>query len=311
MKHTMGILQVALFGDMRVTQDNWLTEVSLTREIQALLAFLLLQRHKVHFRDVLADIFWGEQSQERARGSLNTAVWKLKKALEPKGVFPGTYLKTSHQSGVTFNRESQYWLDIEVFENETNGILVRPFQTAEDSHIRSLEKTLELYRGELLEGLYEEWALRERERFRALYLKSLIYLLQYYGFHDAYEIAISYGQQILDLDPLREEIHREIMRLYLGNGQRALAIRQYEICRVTLDKEFGIAPMEDTQALYAQIFMRKSGSVSAPVMEEKISLDQAFRQLREATQNIELARAQVQQAFQLIAKISEHLEEKL
>ena len=77
----MGMLQVELFGEMRVTHNNWLTEVTITRDIQSLLAYLLLQRHRVHSRDVLADIFWGEQSQEKARGSLNTALWKIKKAL--------------------------------------------------------------------------------------------------------------------------------------------------------------------------------------------------------------------------------------
>ncbi len=305
----MGILQVALFGDVRLTHDNWQTEVTVTRDIQALLAYLLLQRHRVHFREVLADMFWAEHSQERARGSLNTALWKLKKALEPKGIPAGTYLKNSHQGGVAFNRESQYWLDIEVFENETNRILVRPFQAVEEIHIKGLKKTLGLYNGELLEGFYKDWALRERERLRAFYLRSLIYLLQYYGFHQAYETAITYGLQILDLDPLREEIHREIMRLYLGNGQRALAIKQYEICCTTLDKELGIGPMEDTQALYVQIYAQGARTSSSMILGEQISIDQAVRQLKEASQAIDLAKEQVRQAFQLIAKLSDRPDE--
>src|SRR5688500_14067730 len=159
----MGILQVALLGGVRLTHDNWQTEVTVTRDIQALLAYILLQRHKVHFREVLADLFWGEHSQERARGSLNTALWKLKKALEPKGIPAGTYLKNTQQGGVAFNRESQYWLDIEVFENETNRILACHIPVVEEGLIKNLERTLELYKGDLLEGFYKDWALRERE----------------------------------------------------------------------------------------------------------------------------------------------------
>ena len=301
----MGILQVALFGGMRVTHNNWLTEVIMTREIQALLAYLLLQRQRVHSREVLAGIFWGEHSQEKARGSLNTALWKLKKALEPEGIPTGTYLKNTHLSEVGFNKESPYWLDIEVFEREVNRILACPFPTVEEIQIIDLEKVLELYRGELLEGFYDNWAVRERERLRALHLRSLAYLLQYYGFHGVCEKAITYGQQVLELDPLREEIHREMMRLYLKTGQRALALRQYENCRSALTKEFGISPMEDTQTLYSQIFTESERSRLLQGSEEQINIDQALRQLKEADRAINLAKEQIQQTLQLIGKFSE------
>ena len=101
----MGILQITLFGCVRVTHSNWQTAVVLTREIQALLAFLLIHRHRVHSREVLADIFWGEHSQGRARASLNTALWKLKKALEPEGIPAGTYLINNLPGEVGFNRK--------------------------------------------------------------------------------------------------------------------------------------------------------------------------------------------------------------
>ncbi|HXQ32590.1 MAG TPA: winged helix-turn-helix domain-containing protein, partial [Anaerolineales bacterium] len=175
----MGILQVGLFGGVRATHNNWMTEIQLTRENQGLLAFLLLQRHKVHSREILADMFWGEHSQQKARGSLNTALWKLKKAIEPEGIPAGTYLKNSYPGEVGFNKDSQYWLDVEIFEQGINKILVRPFESVEEVHLVDLNTVLGLYKGDLLEGLYSDWALRERERLRALHLKSLIYLLQY------------------------------------------------------------------------------------------------------------------------------------
>lgn len=301
----MDILQVELFGGVRATHNNWLTEVCITREIQSVLGYLLVERHRVHSRDVLAGIFWSEQGQEKARGSLNTALWKLKKALEPEGIPPGTYLKMTHPGEVGFNKESPHWLDIEVFEENINDVLTSPFQIVEETHLRNLEKVLGLYKGDLLEGWYKDWALRERERLRAIYLKSIIYLLQYYEFHGVYEKAITYGQQVLELDPLREEIHREMMRLYLNNGQRALALRQYENCRSVLAKEFGISPMEDTQVLHTQIITGSEQSRPHRGSEEQISVNQAVRQLKEADRAINLAKERIQQALQLIAKFSE------
>jgi len=298
----MGILQITLFGGVRVTHNNLLTEVRLTREIQALLAYLLLQRHRVHPREVLAGIFWGERSQEKARGSLNTALWRLKKELEPEGIPSGTYLISTHPGEVGFNRESQYWLDVEVFEEETNHFLTYPSQTADETHVQELEKILGLYKGELLEGIYKDWALRERERLRLLHLRGLLYLLQYYRFHGVYEKGIAYGQHILELDPFREGIHREMMRLYLLNGQRAQAARQYEICRNMLAKELGISPMEETQALYVRILSEVHNDRSPLISDESSDLEQAIEQLHKASKTIDVGQAQIQKAILFITK---------
>jgi DNA-binding SARP family transcriptional activator len=302
----MGILQVTLFGGIRITKNNWTTEIKIPREVQLLLAYLLIHRHRPRPREVVAGIFWGELGQERAHASLSNTLWKLKKVLEPDGIPAGTYLVNNHAGEVGFNRESQYWLDVEVFEQETCHLLASPPHNADESNIHDLEKILGLYQGEFLEGSYKEWALGERERLRILYLKSLRYLLQYSRLHGLYEDGLAYGQQILNVDPLREDIHREMMRLYQDNGQRALAVRQYEACRMTLAKEFSIAPMEDTQALYTAILTEADRSHSPTACNQQTSIDQAIGQLRQANQTIDLAKEQIQLALQLIAKSSEN-----
>jgi DNA-binding SARP family transcriptional activator len=92
----------------------------------ALLGYLLLPRHRAHPREVLADKFWGEHSHEKERWALNTALWRWKKALEPEGIPARTYLINTHSGEVSFNRESQYWLDGECFEQETNQLIAYP-----------------------------------------------------------------------------------------------------------------------------------------------------------------------------------------
>ena len=300
----MGILQIKLFGGVRLSHNDWITEVILTREIQILLAYLLLHRHRFHSRDVIAGVFWGDQSQERSRGSLNTALWKLRKVLEPEGISAGTYLKNSYPGEVGFNRKSPYWLDIEVFERQVNQILMYHFQSVNETHVATLEKTLKLYRGELLEGFYDDWTLWERERLRTLYLKSLIYLMRYYGSHRKHEEAITYGQRILSLEPTREETHCEMMRLYMESGERSLALRQYEICCSTLAENYGIVPMEETQTLYNQILNEGSNSHLIE-SREQIGVDQVLRQLAETSQTLELAKEQIQQVLNLITKSTE------
>jgi DNA-binding SARP family transcriptional activator len=177
----------------------------------------------------------------------------LRCALEPGDTRKGTYLITTSLGEVGFNRDSEHWLDVAVFEDETAPITRKPIEIMEGHEAANLEKALDLYIGDFLEGSYEDWALCERERLRALYLKGLAHLMEYHRHHREYEKAIRCGQEILKHDPLREEVHRTIMRIYWESGQRALAIRQYRTCCQMLVAELDVPPMEETETLHAQI----------------------------------------------------------
>jgi DNA-binding SARP family transcriptional activator len=302
----MSVLRIYLFGSVRIVHDGRPAEVNVTRIVQALLAYLLLQRHRCHSREVLTGLLWGDHREDRAHGCLNTALWRLRRVLEPEGIPRGTYLMTTPAGEVGFNRERDYWLDVEVFEAQVGQVLAQPFTAMEAADVEELEQTLQLYSGDLLEGFYDNWALREQERLRCLYLNSLAHCMYYYRHHGAYEESLACGQQILNRDPLREEIHRDMMRLYLDAGRRALAVRQYETCHAILATELGIPPMEETQALYAQIApLAGHHRRQSPVAAEVTTLQQALQQLGKAMQACDKAREQVQRAIQLVEGFTE------
>jgi DNA-binding SARP family transcriptional activator len=233
------------------------------RSVKALLGYLTLFRYRFHAREVLAGLFWGDSSEKRARSCLSTTLWRLRKVLEPGSIPSGAYLVTTPTGEIGFNRKSDHWIDIEVFEDRIKPILAIPCESLKAIEVSQLERFLHLYKGELLEGFYDEWAIRERERLRSMFVKGQIHLLQYYSHHHAWEQGLACAQNIINLDPLREEIHREMMRLYFKNGQRALALRQYEKCRETLASELDVLPMKETQILYHQIFQNSGGELPA------------------------------------------------
>jgi DNA-binding SARP family transcriptional activator len=301
----MGALRISLFGTVRVAHDGSRSDVAVARAVQALLAYLLLHRHRGHPREVLTGLFWPDHSDERARGCLSTALWRLRRVLEPTGVTPGTYLLTSPAGEVRFNCANEFWLDVGAFEDGVGRALARPLEAMDADDARALGEAVQLYSGELLDGFYDDWALRERERLRLRYLDGLVRLMRYHGRHDAYEEALARGQDVLRHDPLREEIHREVMRLHAKAGQRARAARQYESLREILGAELGIAPMPETQALYEQLVqpasLRRSTASQAP---EPGGLPQALRQLRVALQDLDRAREQLQRAIRLVEQSS-------
>jgi DNA-binding SARP family transcriptional activator len=246
----MALLRIQLLGAVRVFHADHTYDARLTQALQPLLAWLVLNRKKTHAREALTELFWAEQREDRARRCLSTALWRLKQALEPDGVQPGAYL-ISTAATVGFNNDSDHWLDVAAFEEGVGLLRTLGHATGNAHDWLRAEGAIGHYTGDLLEGFYEDWAIRERERLRLLYLDSLATLLTHYSQADAHDDALRCGQQILALDPLREDIHRELIRLHLQRSHRALALRQYEQCRAVLADELGVEPMEETRALCA------------------------------------------------------------
>ncbi len=303
----MSVLSVFLFGEVEIRHNVFPIKKTLTRATKGLLAYLLLQRNHGCQRDVLADLFWGDCPQERARSCLSTALWRLRDVLEPSSVPRGAYLITTTSGEISFNWESDHWFDLGAFEERVNRALSLPIQDLQPAEARKLERALQLHRRELLEEFYEDWALRERERMRWLYLNGLTHLMRYYHLHRTYEEGLACGQQILQHDPLREEIHREMMQLYWRSGQRALAVRQYETCRQVLADELKILPMEETQALYQQILI-DDGPMRADLVSamQGATLSQAAHQIQQTMKLLNEAQRQLKQAIEHLERSTEN-----
>jgi DNA-binding SARP family transcriptional activator len=300
----MDMLRIRLFGSVRVGFAGSASTVKMTHSVQALLAYLVLYRDRAHSRDVLVGQFWGDTSEERARHALNTTLWRLRRVLRAPEEPGASFILTTDAGEIGFNRHSSYWLDVAVFEKAARRLLAAPVEAASAADVAAMEQSLQLYCCDLLEGFYDDWALRERERLRLLHLQCLTYLMQYHKQQGACEKSLARGREILDRDPLREEIHREMMRLYLENGQRALAIRQYQILRQVLAVELGIPPMEESQALYRQMAPAQVASEPA----DPTLLRQALQQLQHAMSALGSAEGDLQRAIQRVEMLAGHLD---
>ncbi|MBE9508352.1 MAG: tetratricopeptide repeat protein [Chloroflexi bacterium] len=86
-----------------------------------------------------------------------------------------------------------------------------------------------------------------------MYLDIADRLSEYYVGQGEYTAAIALCRKILARDNCREEAHCRLMRCYLAQGQRHLAVRQYQTCVEALKEELDLAPSEETVALYRRI----------------------------------------------------------
>ena len=249
----MANLQIHLLGDVKIVHSNNHCTEKVTKSVQNLLAYFLLRGRRVFQRAALAGLFWGNLSEEHARNCLNTAVWRLRRAIEPKGIRRGAYLQTFGSEEIGFNFNSDYWLDIEEFERSAKKILTKKTEHMNGHDERELRNAVSLYRGELLEGFYNDWVIFERRRLHEIFLNSLERLMNYCGIKNDYESACFFAQWILSEDPLREDVHRILIELYIKQGHRSKAIRQYQTCCALLKKELNIYPMDETVYLYTKL----------------------------------------------------------
>lgn len=299
----MNSLRISLFGRMEITHQERMLAGRPSQLAHDLLAYLLLNGRRYHSRERLVALFWPDHDSSRARSCLSTTLWRLRRRLEPEDTPPGTYLLTSDKGDVSFNWASDHWLDVVVFETALEAILTRPLPDITPREVDDLATTLDLYSENLLEGVYRDWAVRERERLRQRYLAGQYYLMRYYESQGAYEKSLTYGQQILSFDPLRENIHRDLMRLHWQQGQVPLAIRQYQTCRQILASHLDIDPMAETQALYQKI-IGMDDTTDGTGESHVPTLHQALRHLEEATSEFRRARQKLEQATRLVEQVT-------
>ena len=201
--------------------------------LRALVALLALAPAAGWPRDELTNLLWGERDTEQARASLRQALAELRRIMG--------------SSSLSTDRETA------VFEPLVVSIDVVEFTKL--SKAEELEAAAALYRGELLEGVslpggaFADWLLVERTRYSDMAANVLSRLLA----TQSGKAAISTAQWLLQVDSCREETHRALMRLYFEQGNRSMALRQYQICRDNLRRELGVKPDPETDQMYRDI----------------------------------------------------------
>ena len=273
------MLEVKLFGSGQVLFDG--APVAGFPRQQPCLVFcylLLSPNHPIH-RDQLAAVFWGDYPAQAARKHLRNTLWKLRQFLECAGINPDTYLLISDDS-VSFVNTSPYRLDTQVFETVAARFQDKPGESLSAEQAAELEQAVSLYTGDLLEGVYEDWCLYERERFNLLYLSALGKLMNYHEKNGQYERGLAYGERILARDNTREKVHLQMMRLYWLLGDRQAALAQYRRCAQILHEELNILPMKETTAVYQQMIHNQyapSGSLAQRAAAPEASAEASAR----------------------------------
>jgi DNA-binding SARP family transcriptional activator/predicted ATPase len=237
-------LKIYLLGQFKLLADERRIELT-SRPAQSLLAYLTLNAGVNQRREKLAALLWPEATESNARSYLRQALWRIRKALESASLSGEDFLTISDIS-VTFNQDSDYWLDAAIL-----------LQTAEDKSLVELSETASLYRGELLPGFYEEWVVLERDSLESAYHHKMNKLLERLIQTEAWDDAIEWSEQWIKLGHAPEPAFRALMQAYAGLGDKGMVTSTYQRCVDSLNRELSLEPSSETIQIYEQILHKQ------------------------------------------------------
>jgi len=226
----------------------------------ALLAYLLLSRSgEFHRRDSLLALFWPETDQEHGRKALSQALSFLRKELGEGVLLTRGVEEVGVDSG-------QVWCDVLAFQEALKG--------------EDWADALELYRGDLLEGLhvrgapdFVDWVDRERVRLREEAAGAAWRLAHRFIGEGKPVEAERTAQRALGLVTTDESPVREFMEALARGGDRGATLRFYEKFKGVLERDLGVKPAPETEALAQAI---REGEIRSEVRERVAEVEKRW-----------------------------------
>lgn len=247
------MLAIHLFGHMRLLVDGKTQKFTALPKSLPLLAYLLLNRKTPLSRANLAYQLWPDCDETTARANLRRHLHTLKNTL-PKTSEDQPWLLITTTT-VQWNQATDYWLDVAEFEQLIQA--------------NRLDEAVDVYGGELLNEVYEDWLIVERDYWHNIYLNALGSLVHQHQSRGEHEQAMRYALQVLSYDGMREDMVRTLMVLHYEQGDRAGAIQEYQRFKKSLWSELAVLPMPETTALYNLINENRPLTPGTPSPSQK------------------------------------------
>jgi predicted ATPase/DNA-binding SARP family transcriptional activator len=231
------MLVVKLLGQFSVQLHAQPIEIP-SRPAQTLFAYLALHPDTAFRREKLAGLIWPDANESNARSNLRHALWRIRKALgEPAGQ---DYFFTDDLT-LTFNPQPGCWIDAVLLGGKSGP--ASP----------TLEEQVAAYQGELLPGFYDDWITIERERLQAAFESKIETLIDRLSGEKRWADVIEWAGHWIRFGTAPEPAYRALMLAHARSGHKAKVKEIYQHCLEALQREYGVEPSEETQALYQQL----------------------------------------------------------
>ncbi|GAC1360601.1 MAG: hypothetical protein NVSMB38_44500 [Ktedonobacteraceae bacterium] len=269
-QQTLPALYFTCFSHFEVKRLGQPLTLCNNRSGQTILRYLVAQSGHRASVDKLIGVLWPESELEVARRRLQVAISEMRCSLNSGySVDPG--------GGYILFKDWVYQLNPAIsFRSDVDEFLElyqAGRQAQENGRVALFEQACQLYVGDfLVEDMYADWSLTQREQLSQIYQKMCSTLAEHYLSSGNYEHVVKWTSTILKENRCDEAAHRQLIRAYLAQGRRGEALRQFQRCMQTLNTELGIAPMPETVHLYQRILAEQpTEDTKTTQLERKLS----------------------------------------
>jgi DNA-binding SARP family transcriptional activator len=246
-----GTVRVRLLGRLGIERgDAWLDGAALPgRQGRIVLAYLTLHRHPVARHD-LADVVWPDALTVSWERDLSAVVSKVRAALD--AIRLGSLLQGAH-GAYEIRLPADARVDIEDALRFVEDAAAAWRAGDRAATVPAAFTAAHLARRPFLPAERGLWIERRRDELQATLLRALDLLVDGLTGGPYEDDAVRYATESLAVDPYRETTYVQLMRLHMGRGNRAEALRAYERCRAVLAHELGVSPSPQTEAAYREV----------------------------------------------------------
>lgn len=242
------MVKIFTFGRLEIFDNN--KPIHLSTQKQAALILYLILNQRIFPRVFLANTFWGKMNTVESLKNLNRNLYFIKRD------FPSSKNMLSIDSKSIGAKPAKIWIDA----IELDEIFKKIKLSSGNEKEKLLNKALNLYKGEFLEGIFikeadefNDWMFLKKEHYKQNYINAINHFADYFIEEKKHTEAIRLLNLSLQEDALQEIIHQKLIQQYILAKQKKMAIEQFQRCQKTIKKELNVDPLPETIALINKI----------------------------------------------------------
>lgn len=210
------------------------------------LFFFFMDRNLVTRKQIF-ETFWPELPVKEATNVFHVTKRKITERISLKVDLENSYELTQYNGGFYLPSEKVVrHYDVGDFQAAIERSMVTTDEREEE---RLLVSAVESYKAPFLQDTDMPWMKERRENLRLMHAQALIGLGRINRRRGEDKNALDYFTRSLKETPQREDIHREVMNIYLRMGMASDAREQYNRLVEILHKELNIGPSRESQDL--------------------------------------------------------------
>ncbi|HEX8178308.1 MAG TPA: BTAD domain-containing putative transcriptional regulator [Pyrinomonadaceae bacterium] len=248
-------LTIKMLGPVEIYRDParpLAADAWTTKRARDILCFIASRRHRRASKDTIIDTFWGEADFDAVEKNFHPTVSHIRKALNSRQPLKQNFL-LYRDGDYLLSQDFAFSIDTEEFDRLVTEAEAARRAGKHERQIELYEQAVALYRGDFMQGTYDEWVEEQRAYYREQYLRMLEALAVGAQKAEDWPRTLQLAQEILRDDQFREDVQCMIMRAHAALGNRGAVKEAYESLRRLLRKELGVEPAAETQKLYRQL----------------------------------------------------------